>query len=237
LAPVAWSHDGWPTIGNKGTIELKMAAPALNPQPSPPEPARDEFDAKSLGLTWNFLRNPRDADWSLAARPGCLRLNGSAVSLNDQDTPAFVGRRQTSLACRATTQLEFEPTVENEEAGLVVRGNDANHYDLGVTIRNGRRQVFFRKVLKGQDDPTRYEDLPPGPVVLSAVARPHEYEFTCQPAVGSPISLGKAATKDLSTEKIGGFTGAYFGMYATGNGKKSTAPADFAWFDYEVDTR
>ncbi len=235
LAPVTWSDDDWPTIGTKGAIELRMAAPKLAPHPWPDQPARDEFDGDTLALDWNFLRSPRDGDWSLAARPGVLRLNGSAVTLSDQNSPAFVGRRQTGLACRAVTQLDFTPTSENEEAGLVVRGNDENHYELGITLREGRRQVFFRKVLGGKSvEPIRYESLPPGGVVLSIAARQLEYEFSYQPDVGSPMSLGIAATRDLSSEKIGGFTGVYFGMYATGNGKQSTAPADFAWFDYEV---
>jgi alpha-N-arabinofuranosidase len=36
----------------------------------------------------------------------------------------------------------------------------------------------------------------------------------------------------LSTEKIGGFTGVYVGLYATGYGQKSSRPADFDWFEY-----
>ena len=35
-----------------------------------------------------------------------------------------------------------------------------------------------------------------------------------------------------SAETSGGFVGAYLGMFATGNGKKSVAAADFDWFDY-----
>jgi alpha-N-arabinofuranosidase len=32
----------------------------------------------------------------------------------------------------------------------------------------------------------------------------------------------------------GGFTGVYFGLYATGNGQPSAAEAHFDWFDYEA---
>jgi xylan 1,4-beta-xylosidase len=238
LAPVTWDADGWPTIGTQGTIELEMPAPMIPAQLQSTAPQRDEFDGDALALQWNFLRNPRDGDWSLAERPGYLRLSGSPVTLSDQDSPAFVGRRQTALACRATTELDFQPASENEEAGLVVRGNDENHYDLGITLRDGRRQVFLRRVLAGKPvGPIHYEALPTGNVVLSIAAQPLEYEFFYQVGDGSPVSLGTAATKDLSSEKIGGFTGVYFGMYASGNGKRATVPADFAWFDYEIDQR
>ena len=179
-----------------------MAAPELAPHPWPEQPTRDEFDGDALALDWNFLRNPHDGDWSLTERPGFLRLHGSAVTLSDQDSPAFVGRRQTGLACRAATQLDFEPASENEEAGLVVRGNDENHYDLGVTLHDGRRQVFFRKVLGGKTvEPIRYEELPPGDVVLSIAAQPLEYEFFYQVEGGSPVSLGTAATQELVVRK------------------------------------
>lgn len=235
LAPVTWDDDDWPTIGAGGTIELEMTAPALNPQPLPPEPKRDDFDAESLGMAWMFLRNPRDADWSLTARPGFLRLSGSAVTPSDQDSPAFVGRRQTALACTAATKLDFDPQSANEEAGLIVRGNDANHYDFGLTLHNGHRQVFLRRVLGGKTiEPITYREVPDGDVTLCIAARPDEYEFSFASAESDPISVGTARSSELSSEKIGGFTGAVFGMYATGNGKASTAPADFDHFDYEI---
>ena len=31
------------------------------------------------------------------------------------------------------------------------------------------------------------------------------------------------------------FTDVYFGMYATGKGKKCTTPADFDWFEYSTE--
>lgn len=235
LAPVTWDDDGWPTIGNGGTIELEMTAPALNPQPLPPEPKRDDFDADTLGHAWFFIRNPCDADWSLAAQPGYLRLIGSGVTPSDQDSPAFVGRRQTALACQVATKLKFSPHSDNEEAGLIVRGNDANHYDFGLTQRDGRRQVFLRKVLGGKTvEPVEYRNAPTGAVQLSIVASPLKYEFFFRTGDDEPLRLGAANTSDLASEKIGGFTGAVLGMYATGNGKSSTAPADFDYFDYEV---
>jgi alpha-N-arabinofuranosidase len=238
LAPVVFNNEGWPVVNGNGTIELIMPAPRL-PQHIWEQPsARDDFDKSSLALQWNFLRNPYDGDWSLTERPGFLRLHGSAVTMSDKDSPAFVGHRQTDFNCVASTLLEFDPNSENEEAGLVVRGNDKHHYEIGVTLKNGKRQVLFRKVLKGKIiEPVKYVDIGAGPVVLSVKATPLTYEFFCKSSNGDMQVLGTALTKDLSVEAIGFedgmcFTGDYFGMYAAGNGRKSTTPADFDWFEY-----
>lgn len=235
LAPVTWTLDHWPVIGNQGHVELEMPVPKLPTHAWDEPPARDDFDKPELGLAWNFLRNPRDADWSLAARPGYLRLRGSAVTLHDQDSPAFVGRRQTALQCEVATQLEFDPQHDNEEAGLVVRGNDENHFQIGLALRDDKRQAFFRRVLGGKIvEPVEYRDVPSGDVRLSIAIQPLTYAFFVCPIDGEQIQLGTAPTKDLSSERIGGFTGVYIGMYATGNGQAVTVPADFAWFDYRV---
>ena len=233
LAPVTWSEDGWPVVNGNGTLETNLTAPRLPQHPWEKEPARDEFNPPALGLQWNFLRNPYAGDFSLTERPGWLRLNGSAVTLNDQDSPAFVGRRQTDLACRASTRLSFNPQHENEEAGLVLRGNEKNHYEIGVTLKDGKRQVFFRKTLDGKTiEPVQYAEIGSGDVILSVAASPLDYEFSCAPAKGPAKKLGTALTCDLSSEKAGGFTGVFMGLYATGNGQKSTRPADFDWFEY-----
>ncbi len=241
LAPVEWNKQGWPVVGDNGKIELAMTAPKLPQKVFKELPARDNFDSNKLAMPWNFLRNPYEEDFSLTARPGFLRLNGSPVTLNDQDSPAFVGRRQTSFNCTASTKLDFNPKQENEEAGLAVRTFDGFYYTIGITLRNNKRQVFFRKVIKGQvTDSIEYADIQSGPVILSVKANPLSYEFTCQSSNGKRQVLGTALTKDLSVEEIGFdqgmcFTGAYFGMYASGNGKKNTSQADFDWFEYTIE--
>ncbi len=49
--------------------------------------------------------------------------------------------------------------------------------------------------------------------------------------------MGSAETKNLANETIGGFTGVFIGMYASGNGKPNTNPADFDWFDFKEISR
>ena len=78
----------------------------------------------------------------------------------------------------------------------------------------------------------QYLDIPEGDVILSITASSLFYKFTCRTNEDQVFSIGNALTKDLSSENIGGFTGVYIGMYATGNGRKCSNPADFDYFDY-----
>jgi xylan 1,4-beta-xylosidase len=237
LAPVRFSADGWPTIGDGGRVELRMPAPALPPDPAPPAPARDDFDRPALALAWNFVRNPNAADLSLAARPGFLRLTGSAVALGDAASPALIVRRQQHFRVRCRAALEFAPRAANEEAGLTVRASDAFHYDLAVRRAGTGREAVLTSHLAGAPTVVGRAPLPDGAVTLEVAADEASYSFAVSTGNAARQPLGALPTRALSSEEINKqgkhhFTGAMIGLYATGNGRPSTAPADFDWFDY-----
>jgi len=238
LTPVVFNEDGWPVVNGDGTLQQKMKAPALKQHVWEPKPARDDFDSESLGLYWNYVRNPVMDNYSLSERPGYLRLHGTSVSINDQDTPTAILQRQTDLNCIASTVIDFDPAGNNEEAGLLARQNDRFHYEIGVTRQDKNRVVFFRQVVDEEVTELKYADITEGPVVLTITGSPLSYEFACESAAGAKTVLGSALTKNLSVERIGFehgmcFTGVMFGLYATGNGQACTVPADFDWFEYK----
>ena len=235
LAPVTWTDDGWPVVNGNGTVELAMDAPCLPPHPWPPEPARDDFDAPALGLCWNFLRNPRAADWSLAGRPGWLCLKGSPVTLDEIDSPAFVGRRQQHVDCCASALLDFAPQHDGEEAGLTVLMNHRHHYEIALTRLDGRRTVIVRRRIGDLQAVVAREPAPDGPVTLIVKADTGKYAFSFASGDGTPRALAEAETRYVSKEVAGGFTGVYLGMYATGNGRRSSGVAGFDWFEYRGD--
>ena len=51
--------------------------------------------------------------------------------------------------------------------------------------------------------------------------------------------IGPVSTETLTAQKNASlnFTGVFIGMYATGNGQRSLAPADFDWFEYQSHDR
>lgn len=231
LAPVRW-EGGWPHVGRGGRLPEGLEAPQLASAPWPAHPVRDDFDGAALGLEWNQIGTPQPGAWSLAARPGALRLAGGAATLDDGPPVTFVGRRQEHLACTAATELDFSPAAEGEEAGLTIWMNPTHHYDLAVTLQGGRRYAIVRRRIGSLTAVVASAELAPGPVALRVRATPELYTLAIQPAGGDEQVLATGETRYLSTEVAGGFTGVYFALFATGGGRPSAAPADFAWFDY-----
>lgn len=234
LAPVTWSADGWPVIGDGGKIAEKMDAGTL-PIVADESPSTDvdDFNSNQLQLEWNFLRNPRDKDWSLEERPGWLTLRGSAVTLNDIGSPAFVGRRQQHFRCSVSTLLSFEPVQEGEEAGLTVYMNERFHYEIALACgAYGRRQVILRRRIGSLWKVESEEEYEGSDIILGLEAEPAKYSFYYSSPNGERKPFGSGECALLSTEVAGGFTGVFFGLYATGNGKPCAAPASFDWFQY-----
>ncbi|MGS2778794.1 beta-xylosidase family glycoside hydrolase [Robertmurraya sp. GLU-23] len=70
--------------------------------------------------------------------------------------------------------------------------------------------------------------------MLSVLADAKNYTFSYQQPDRESITIGTGEFSLLSTEVAGGFTGVFFGLYATGNGSHSATPAYFDWFEYRL---
>jgi alpha-N-arabinofuranosidase len=229
LAPVDWCADGWPRMP---ALELRMEAPALR-RLAPPAPGfRDKFAGRRLSPGWMFVRNPVRGSWSLRERAGFLRLRGLPGTLSDTAPLALVCRRQEHLDVTIRAQLEFEPRHDGEEAGLCLRANEGFHVALLVGLGESGRELRVTQALNGRERTLGRAPLPPGPVTLDVQATAREYTF------GGAGMQWSVPTRELSAEAIfrttgsHHFTGATVGLLATGGGSRSTAPADFAWFEY-----
>ena len=190
------------------------------------------FDAPALRYCWNFLRNPDPASWSLSERPGWLRLYGSQFTLDDVASPAFLGRRQEHLACRASARVSFAPARDGENAGLSVFMSEKHHYDIALTREEGQPQVIVRRRIGDLVAVVAREAVAAGELELIIQADAEKYTFAlAQPGQEARV-LATGQARYLGSEVAGGFTGVYLGLYATSNQKGRSAPADFAWFEY-----
>jgi xylan 1,4-beta-xylosidase len=233
LAPVTWADDGFPVFGKDGRLGIEEETP-LPVEPQPSVRVRDDFADAELALDFSFLRNPQASLYSLTERPGHLRLRGGAAGLDDAASPAWLGRKQCHFDVKVATQLDFQPSSEREEAGLVVRMNEQHHYEIFVTLRGGAPSVVLRRRIGSLRAEVASRPLPPSDQgwVLAIAAERSKYTFYVGRSQGELVRLGEGETRYLSTEVAGGFTGVYFAVYATGNGVACDRPADFDWFEY-----
>ena len=232
LAPVKWTKDGWPIIGDHHHVALEMEAPAfMGPRPGPVS-SRTFFD-RPLGPEWIYVRNPERENYSLSAKPGYLTLRGSETALGQVAPQTFIGRRQEDFKARVRCAMEFSPALENEEAGLCLRANDENYCQIALGRTGGQWTVFVRTVLKSEAVVRASFSGGGARAYLEIAGDESRYRFSWSEDGEQWRVLAEASASDVSPEKIKSFTGAVIGMYATGNGKPCETPAYFEWFEYQ----
>ena len=231
LAPVSWPENGWPVVNGNGTIIENMTCPTLPLKPFPAAQTRIEFSRDKLSLEWNYLRYPDTLNYSLSSHKGFLRLKGSEQTIEDQKSPTFIGRRIQDMYFTAATGLDFNPENANEEAGMILL-NNGTHFDVIIKQSKGRRVVVGRLRFGSVVHETAEAVLKPGPVKLMIKGERANFIFLYSQGNDEPKELIKVMARYLSSETIGGFTGVFIGLYATGNGKACKANADYGWFEY-----
>ncbi|MEM0265317.1 MAG: glycoside hydrolase family 43 protein, partial [Candidatus Methanomethylicia archaeon] len=231
LAPVSWDYDGWPIIGNNGKIELEMEAPSFYQGERIWGRIFDDFNNDKLNLYWNFRRNPDIELYSLNYRKGYLTLRCGETTLDDESKLAFIGIRQEDFNCEVRTKVEFDPKSDNEEAGLTIFLSENFHYDIAISTRDGKKCIVFKRNIASLKDERILNIEKDKPVILGIKANQKYYYFYFD-IDGNKTNIGKGETFLLTTEVGGKFTGNYFGLYATGNGKRTLTPAYFDWVEY-----
>ena len=235
LAPVKWDENGWPVVNGNGAISLEMDVPTL-PQ-TPVDRNRSfntEFDAPELGLEWNYIGAPRTENYSLAERPGWLRLKASPVSINSNDSPTWAGRRQQHIRFQARTKVDASGLKDGDEAGLTLFMSNDYHCDLAVQKRDGKHFLILKYKL-GRLTHTEKEFELESPVVHLRILCSNKDSYGFEWGGSHEfLRLGDIDTGFLSSETAGGFTGVYLALYAQSNsdGEAAGGYADFDWFAY-----
>jgi xylan 1,4-beta-xylosidase len=228
LLPVSWTNDAWPTILRPGeTVPAIIAAPNLPADRSPALPLngnftwRDEFDASTLSLAWQFLRTPRETWWSLDEPRGVLTLRPRSVSLRDRGNPTFLARRQQHLSFRAATSLRLGDD-RGVAAGLAAFQSETHHFFLGVRRRESGHEVFCERVAaKKPSDATETiarNDLPLGSarqieLCIEGDGRNYTFSYTVDGGERRVLVANVDGTI-LSTRVAGGFVGTMLGLHA-----------------------
>ena len=239
LLPMAWDGDGWPIVDNdNGLLNLRERRPALPWHRDPWQSRVDNFEAPELDLQWVMQRPPRQRFWSLTERPGCLRLYALPALAEDKASSAAVLRRQQHNDFQAAAAMEFAPTLEGEEAGLLLTQNERFSYLLVQEKRADGSWLCCYRILNGKREALASARAPEGRVYLFIEGRPGRYSFYWGRTEREMLPLIEDADGTfLSTLVADGYVGVLMGMYVSDGRAARRDPAchaDFDWFRYEA---
>jgi xylan 1,4-beta-xylosidase len=242
IQPMVWGEDDWlRTRDGSGDPELAPPSPGLPPAPWPAAPEWEDFDGPALPIDFQWLRSPfPDELFSLAARPGWLRLYGRET-IGSQYRQALVARRQQAFCYGARTVLDFAPEHFQQAAGLVCYYNSFKFHYLHISHDEELgRHLRVMSALPDHVSPDAFTapiSLAPGRVELRAEVDFERLRFAYRTEgetdwLWLPEVFDASILSDEATAPgLPNFTGAFVGV-ACQDLSGAGHPADFDWFDY-----
>lgn len=157
VLPVEWK-DGWPMIGvdsdadGVGEMVWEMERPVAARFEGRLRTS-DDFSSGELSPQWEFNHQPREGMWTLAGRPGFMRLHafpqlrpGDFFSTGNVLSQRYV--RWDSAA--AGICIDVEGMADGQEAGLAHFNGGKDYAGLGVRRDKGRMYLVFSRKYAGQ---------------------------------------------------------------------------------------
>ena len=214
LAPLVWDENGWPVVGNNGTIDFEMDGPL--PGPAPMDACldfSDSFDKEKLDLRWSFVRNPKRENYIL--EKGSLSLIGGCDNLSTEGgSPTMICARQQGFDMEFTAQLKGE--IQNGQcSGISAFYNSFFHYDILITKEENVHKVCLRKRVADIDVIVASQEIEyNGSIRFKIESDAYWYTFFYENN-GSFVELGKGKTTLLATEVTHPmtFTGTFLGVF------------------------
>jgi xylan 1,4-beta-xylosidase len=239
---MTWAPDGWlRTANGQGIPDLEAAAPGLPACPFPPADVREDFDGARLPMDFQWLRSPWPEElFSLAARPGHLRLHGRET-MGSLFRQALVARRQQSHCYSAITSVEFEPEHFQQMAGLICYYNGSKYHYLHLS----HDEILGKHIRVSSSIPDQVQQeactppiqVPGGkPVHLRAEVDHERLQFGYRIGGGDWCWIPQMFDASILSDEAGppglpNFTGAFVGM-ACQDLSGTARSADFDYFEY-----
>ena len=177
----------------------------------------DDFATSAFDYGWFALRSPY-SEWAKSGVGGCpgLVLDCRAESLSERGTPSFLARWVRGNSFDTELTVNFEPTAQNEFAGLCYYQNERHHYEIGKTVVGGNLVVAVRKTDCGKTETVATARVAQGALRLRIVARGKDisFEYAAEGGAWRPLG-GVQDASILSTDHAGGFVAATVGPFAT----------------------
>jgi len=236
LAPVTWEKNAWPVVNGNGSIDLDMQVPTLPQTAATSKASRTLFNDSKLGYEWSYIRNPHMENY--VPTPEGLHLHAAPEGTDaTKGSPTWVGRRLQDIDFYTETQVCLTHAQASDEAGICIYMGPDSHYDLYLLQKeHGKQSVVLRYRLGLLSYVAKEMELSTSStrVRLRINGDSERYTFSYSTDENhSFVTLGQMNTRYLSTETVGGFTGAFIGLYAKSNNIKSKAVGTFTYFEYE----
>lgn len=242
LVPVNWERE--PYWWKEPKYEWPVAAPATGrverslPLPFEFRSQRhntdftDNFDAGPLGPEWNFRRVPLPGTFSFSSR-GWLRLYAKAGVIAERGRASLLGFRQTESDFAYEASMSFDPGADGAEAGISLFQKDDNY--LNFTVRKSDGQMILALIVKEAKEEIytiRSVKLGAftGNILLRVESKHDRYSYMYSLNGGRNFFVFASTASNLILSK--GYTGAYLGLYASGNGTDAGDYASFDWVKY-----
>ena len=247
LQPVTWV-DGWPMMGENG-VPLEEVTVKLPEQGRDYVWDNDDFNSAKLALVWQWNHKAPEG-WSLAERPGWLRLR-AAKATGLADARGTLTQRTVGPRCISETYLDASGMKPGDEAGLAAF--QSGNARIGVRVdETGERFIVLhqngRSFSRGEDGRPVFkildEDLAVIPLVGDGLWMRINYVFTPQEE-GEEADTATFSWSTDGKEWITGdyklhmrFTLDYFTGYRSALYNFATleegGTADFDWFHQRV---
>lgn len=223
LAPVVWTEEGWPVVGDEGRLSLVMDGPLPENEGfssiagSSQLDFRDDFSVEIADQRYNYLRNPHPENYIRDTERCRLLLRGTEETLNDPASPTWIGVRQQEFCCEAGVKVGAVEVGEGFRAGLTAFYNHLYHYEICLALEKGQWEIQLGKHVHDIFAITAREAIPADrPVTLRVHADKERYSFFYTLEGEEETLLGTGLTAGLSTEGTlpMTFTGTYLGLFA-----------------------
>jgi regulation of enolase protein 1 (concanavalin A-like superfamily) len=180
------------------------AAPGGPSGPVFTEGTDDEFNEPELNGQWNWIRE-NNANWSLSAQPGSMRIVSEAGDIVDGGATAknilLTGAPNGDFMIE--TKLEGKPTSRWSQGGLIVYVNDNTYFRLTRLYGSGN-QLQFTKQINAVREHVEVPDTIESPVVYLRIVKVGNYYAGYYSADGvNYTQVGSTQTADLANLKIG----------------------------------
>jgi beta-glucosidase len=144
LLPVRWGEDGWPVFGDGGRTVDRWQKPGVGrTQPTARPATSDEFDGPTLAPQWQWNHNPVPEAWSLAARPGWLRLEARPASDLSRARNTLTQKLWDDAGV-VDVRLDTGGMADGQRAGLTFISGGSFGW-VGVGMRGGTRRILWEQ--------------------------------------------------------------------------------------------